>query len=132
MAKAINLIGDELAITQGKTYQLIIWWEGDVSTWTPRAIIRDNYLTKGGEEKASFNFLPLSYPVLDESNVSYTLISLNLTASQTSLLEPTKYQGNEDDLKVGKTLLWDLELESPTGIVEGTNWGFVQVLPEVT
>jgi hypothetical protein len=130
MASAINLIGD-LGIIQGKTYNLTVWWQGDVSIWIPRAKIRDNYKSKDGIEKAIFNFLPLTYPVIEES-ISYTLIPLGLTATQTELLEPTKYQGNEDDLKVGKTLVWDLELESLDGIVVGTTWGYVQVYPEVT
>jgi hypothetical protein len=131
MVSAINLIGD-LAIIQGKTYNLTIWWSGDVSLWNPRARIRDNFLSKEGIELAQFNFLPLTYPVLDDENNPYTLILISLTASQTSLLTPTKYQGNEDDLKVGKTLVWDLELESLAGVVVGTTWGYVQVYPEVT
>lgn len=131
MASAINLIGD-LAIIQGKTYTLPIWWANDISTWTPRAKIRDTFLYKGGIELASFSFLPLSYPQLDEQNNAYTVITLQLTATQTSLLVPTKYQGNEDDLQLSKTYVWDLELESTSGVVSGTTWGFVQVIPEVT
>lgn len=131
MASAINLIGN-LAIIQGKTYSLPIWWSNDVSTYTPRAKIRDTFLYKGGIELASFSFLPLTFPILDEQNNPYTLITLQLTASQTSLLQPTKYQGNEDDLIPAKTFVWDLELESLDGTVIGTEWAYVQVKPEVT
>jgi hypothetical protein len=131
MASAINLI-ENLAIIQGKTYTLTIWWSNDVSTYSPRAKIRDTFLSKGGIELASFAFLPLTFPELDVENNPYTVITLQLTASQTSLLEPTKYQGNEDDLIVSKTFVWDLELESPDGVVVGTTWGYVQVIPEVT
>lgn len=131
MASAINLIGD-LAIIQGKTYTLSIWWANDISTWTPRAKIRNTFLYKGGIELASFSFLPLSYPQLDDLGNAYTVITLQLTATQTSLLVPTMYQGNEDDLKLSKTYVWDLELESTNGVVSGTTWGFVQVIPEVT
>jgi hypothetical protein len=131
MTSAINLIGD-LGIIQGKTYNLTVWWSNDISTYIPRAKIRDTFLSRGGIELASFSFLPLTYPVLDDQNNPYTVIKLQLTASQTSLLEPTKYQGNEDDLIVSKTFVWDLELEAPDGVVVGTTWGYVQVYPEVT
>jgi hypothetical protein len=131
MASAINLI-ENLAIIQGKTYTLPIWWSNDVSTYNPRAKIRNTFLSRGGIELASFTFLPLTFPELDELNNPYTLITLQLTASQTSLLQPTKYQGDEDDLIVSKTFVWDLELESPDGVVVGTTWGYVQVIPEVT
>lgn len=145
MIESINLI-DEAAIVQGKDYRQTLLRPGDYSLWTPRAIGRDNYKEDDGNEILVFSFLPLSFPVLNNGLVECTQITLVVPNATTSLLKYTKYQDNKSDLVVGKSkikvngvtreidniYLWDLELESPDSIIEGSCAGWLQVKPEVT
>jgi len=127
----INLIGN-LAVVQGKTFQLTTLWEGDISTWTARAKIRDNYKYEAGTELAAFAFLPLVYPVPNTNEVDCTSITMVLPAAVTEDLFVTKYQGREEDLRIGRAFVWDLEIVSPDDEVRGLEAGWVQVKPEVT
>lgn len=127
----LDLIGG-LAIKQGLSYQQTLLWPGDVSSGTPRAIVRENYKYTDAEEKFSFSFLPLVYPVKNSQDVDCTEITLFLTAEETAAIAVTRYQGNKEDLIVKRAYVWDLEIELPDGQVVGLPAGFIQVKPEVT
>jgi hypothetical protein len=88
----------------------------------------------------------MSYPVLNKKGVICTQLTLVVSNAITAAIKYTKYQGNKTDLVIGKSkikvdgvnreidniYLWDLELVSPNGIVEGSCAGWLQVKPEVT
>lgn len=123
----VTPIGD-LAIIQGATFLLSLRKSGNYSLYTPRAQIRDNYLSEGGALFAEFSFLPLTYDGVEDK----TSISLTLTDEQTSALPITRYQG-DGTLSVRTALVYDVELESPAGdMVKVLEASFVQVKPEVT
>jgi hypothetical protein len=145
MIESINLI-DAAAIVQGKDYRQTLLIPGDYTLWTPSAKGRDNLKEDGGNEILVFSFLPLTFPVLNSQNVQCTQLTLAVSNATTSLLKYTKYQGSKTDLEIGKSkvkvngvnreidniYLWDLELESPDSIIEGSCAGWLQVKPEVT
>lgn len=146
MIESINLIG-AAAIQQGKDYcQPLLLPNKDYTLWTPRAMGRDDYKENGGIEIVEFSFLPMSYPVLNKKGINCTQLTLFVPNATTALIKYTKYQGNKADLVIGKSTikvngvnrkidniyLFDLELESPEGIVEGSCAGWLQVKPEVT
>ena len=124
---AINLIGD-LAIQRGATYDK---WRpqasGDWRLWTPKAEIRDNLLSAGGELKTAFEFGETEY---DEETDLSTFTPF-LTPTKTLLLDVTKYKNESSIPSVKNCLVTDLQV-SLDSVVYSSDVKFVQVKGEVT
>jgi hypothetical protein len=124
----VDLIGS-LAIIRGEHYDL--WHpqaEGDWTLWTPKSEIRTNLLSSGGELITSFLFGATTYD--PETNLTTWLPYLPVNRS--SLLTPTKYQGQSDVIpSVRNCLAFDFQI-SLDHIVKALAPGFVQVIDEVT
>jgi hypothetical protein len=117
------------AITQGKTYQISLNYEGDVTAATPLGQIRSNYAqVPENTLLATFSFLPMVY----DSLIDKTTITAQLSAADTENIPYTIYQGT-GKISTRTCYVFDMELHYPDGVVkELMPLGFVQIKPEVT
>jgi hypothetical protein len=126
------------AIKQGATFDFVaFYYEENLSTWTPRGQIRDNYADKNGTIQASFSFDPLVFgPVtIDGITKNYTKVKPILSATETrNLTFNLKTRSSASDIVTPGKNVWvyDIELESPGGIVRRDIQGWVEVSSEVT
>lgn len=129
--KKVVSLGD-IAIKQGKTFTLTVYYKGDRSAWGIRGQIRDNYAEVEGVILANFTFLPLEYDAVEDS----TRITLVLKGSVTELLPSTRYQAQEGQTpSVTNCYVYDVEIIDPldvTNVIDVIEASFVQVKPEVT
>lgn len=116
----------DLAVYQGKTYEIILRIDGDYTAGVLEAQIRDNFLNDGGTLLASFLFSDVTYDSI-ETKTSMRMI---LNSAVTTLLEATRLSGNATP-SVRNCYVYDVEY-TLTGVVSLICRGFVQVLPEVT
>ncbi len=116
-----------LGITQGETYTLSFYLEGKYDDWTITSIIRDERKSTGSPELTRFTW-DISY---EASPVERTFFVGTLSDTDTAGLTVTTYQGRQT-LNEKNCLVFDIELESPLGVVEKTDLSFIQVKPEVT
>lgn len=128
---------DEYAIIQGSTLDwLRFYYPDDISDWSPRGQIRNNYAYLAGEVLADFSFEPLVYGIVtypDLTTANKTIIIPTLTDIQTSALPATREISSYYLRKVGVTRwVYDIELESTTGRVIKISSGTVEVKPEIT
>lgn len=124
-----NLTIDEevldLAIIQGKTYQLLFHYPADLTMGEVRGEIRNKYLENNGALVASFDF-HITYDALEGKS----LVLVKLEALETALITSTKYQGVGEP-SVRNSYVYDVEYEENGTVIELLR-GFVQVKPEVT
>ena len=133
----VSIEGCNYAIYKGTDYNCLTFQHPqDLSTWTACGEIRNNYLHLGGELLAPFRFPPLVYGQVTQNNetvVNRTIISPILNASDTITLPVTRELKPGDRPFVGRNVfVYDIKLESPTGVVIPLVYGFVQVLPDVS
>ena len=148
-----NLIWTEdscRAIVQGKTFNwLTFLYPSDVTTWTPRGQVRQNFADIDLTIDASFSFSALAYGPHTVNGITsnYTSIRPILTATQTTALPATKrgvvtvdgayititgVDGIEKKATIGTDIwVYEVELESPGGTVVPIGNGLFQVLQEV-
>jgi hypothetical protein len=114
-----------LAITQGKTYQLTFNYPSDLTGGVTRGQIRDKYLQDSGAILATFNF-NINYDNLETKS----LVIATISAEDTASISYTKYQGN-GDATIRNCWVYDIEYEE-NGVVLEILRGLVQVKAEVT
>jgi hypothetical protein len=107
-----------LEFRQGETYGETVRVSKDLTGYAARAQIRKKY---ADAEAGAAALVDLTIVV--GSDVDGWYISWSLTDEQTAAIPYTK---------TGKTYLWDLEAESPAGVVACYLEGTVTVNPEVT
>ncbi len=122
-----NPVVVNLGITQGETYILSFYLDGKYDDWTIASIIREERKDAGGAELARFTW-SVAY---ESTPVERTYFVGTVSSEDTSALPVTPYQGRQS-LNEKNCLVCDIELESPTGIIEKTDLSFIQVKPEVT
>lgn len=115
-----------LAITQGKTYQISFKIPTDLTAGEWRGQIRDKYAQDGGILLASFSFTT-TYDSIENK----TLVVAKIEANDTATIPYTKYQGNGEPT-VRNCYVYDLEYEENGTVPPDYPSGFVQVKPEVT
>ena len=133
----------DLALIQGKTYQLVITYPDDLSTGEVRGQIRKKYAEDSGELFATFNFTntvntetvtvtdPLT-GVVTSTTVTTTTIVAQIPATVTALIPSTKYQGVLPTVLSTRTAyVFDIEYEKNGTVIELIR-GLVQVKPETT
>jgi len=139
------------AIVQGSTFNwLTFLYPSDVTAWTPRGQIRQNYADLDATVDATFSFPALTYGTYTINGVTsnYTAIKPQLTATETQNLTASKpgivtvdgayvtiigVDGNEKKATIGKDIwVYDVDIQSPGGDVIKVGRGLVQVLQEVT
>lgn len=129
----LNLIDGEvingqvvnLAIKQGKTYQLTFNYPSDLTGGVMRGQVRDKYLQDNGLIISTFNF-NISYDNLENKS----LVIAEISAVDTANIAYTKYQGT-GDITARNCYVYDIEYEENGTVLEILR-GFVQVKPEVT
>ena len=114
-----------LAIKQGKTYQLTFNYPADLTGGVMRGQVRDKYLQDSGAILATFNF-NINYDNLENKS----LVIATIDATQTASIPYTKYQGN-GDATTRNCWVYDIEYEE-NGVVLEILRGLVQVKAEVT
>ena len=125
------------AIKQGETFNYVtFFYPDDVSSYTPRGEIRDNYADSGGNLLATFTFDPLVYAnvTLPGGGMDFrTIIIPSLSAATTETIPFTQNRKTVNDpVIVGRNVyVYDIELEL-AGTVIKLAYGWVEVLPEVT
>jgi hypothetical protein len=130
--------GTSYAIQQGATFDRVaFYFDEDLTGWTARGQVRDNYADLGGVIQASFSFAALVYAVDTVNGVtkSYTKVKPILSATQTqALLFSLKLRADSSVKPVPGKNVWvyDIELVSPEGIVRRDIEGWVEVTKEVT
>lgn len=120
----LNLI-NSFAITQGKTYQLSFSYPQDITAGILRGQIRDKYAQDNGVLLASFSFVT-NY---DAVNLK-TIVTADITATQTASIAYTKYQ-EQTDPTIKNCFVYDIEYEENSTVIEILR-GLVQVKPETT
>jgi hypothetical protein len=120
----------DLAVIQGKTYQLSFNYPGDLTGGTLCGEIRNGYLQDNGLLLGEFNFLPMSYGVDPDSGIGKTTITAQIQANVTALLPYTKYQGINSATS-RNCWVYDIE-HTENDVVRLISRGLVQVKPEVT
>ena len=126
MAKCLDLI-DDLAITQGKTYQLSITYPGDFSTGVFRGTIRDDQASYGGVSLADFTFLPPSYDGVEDE----TTVVATLSDTDTASIFPTRFETG-DTPSINNCYVYDIELFDGSSVLPIINLSYVQVNGEAT
>jgi len=116
----------DLAVIQGKTYQISFNYPGDLTNSTLCGEIRNTYLQDSGDLLGSFNFLAMAYDALTEK----TTITAQIQADVTADIPYTKYQGTGTP-SPRNCWVYDIESEE-NSIVLLISRGLVQVKPEVT
>lgn len=129
--------GTNFAVCQGSTFCTPqIYIKFDYSLWTPRGQIRRNYADVDPVVLANFTFDPIVYASVDINGDidDRSLIVAKLDDSITETLPVTPLRRTiSDAVRVGTNVwVYDIELESPTGVVNNLVSGYVEVLPEVT
>lgn len=125
-------------IRQGETLNyLTFYYPADVSTYTPRGEIRDNYADNSGTLLASFTFDPLVYAnvTLPGGGSGFrTVIIPKLSATVTESIPFTQNRTSASDaVIIGRNVyVYDIELESTGGDVIRLAYGWVEIIPEVT
>lgn len=132
----------DFSIEQGATLN---WFTfvvpGNYSQWIIRGQIRNNYSSRGGIIKTTFNFNPLIYGEItreDNTIIIGTVIKPYLTAQQTQSLDwlESKMIPRNSYLDIvipGKNVwLYDIELENSQNEVIRLLEGYVEVKPGVT
>lgn len=114
-----------LAIVQGKTYQLTFNYPSDLTGGVMRGEIRDKYLQDNGVIISAFNF-SINYDNLENKS----LVIATIDATETATIPYTKYQGT-GDITSRNCYVYDIEYEENGTVLEILR-GFVQVKPEVT
>ena len=114
-----------LAIVQGKTYQLTFNYSADLTGGVMRGQIRDKYLQDNGVIISAFNF-SINYDNLENKS----LVIATIDATETAPIPYTKYQGT-GDITARNCYVYDIEYEENGTVLEILR-GFVQVKPEVT
>jgi len=145
----------DLALIQGKTYQLILTYPGNLSIGQVRGQIRKKYAEDSGELFATFNFSntvstvqatttdpitgivtpvtttdPLT-GVVSPVMITTTTIVARLNAVDTAPIPSTKYQGAPTALTTRTAYVFDIEYEENNTVIELVR-GLVQVKPETT
>lgn len=115
----------DLAIRQGKTYQLTFNYPSDLTQGEIRGEIRDKYLQDNGNLLATFSF-NVTYDEVEEKS----LIVATISATDTANIVYTKYQGNGDP-SPRNCYVYDIEYEE-NEVVNLLLNGLVEVKPEVT
>jgi hypothetical protein len=116
----------DLAVIQGKTYQLSFNYPGDLTGGTLCGEIRNGYLQDNGALLGAFNFLPMVYDPIEDK----TTITAQIQATATALLPYTKYQGTNTATS-RNCWVYDIE-QTENDVVRLISRGLVQVKPEVT
>ena len=116
-----------LAVTQGKTYQLSIEYPANLTIGTLRGQIRTKYIQDEGELLANFQFT-INYNSTDNSSNILIFIPALITAT----IPYTVYQNRPNqELTLNNSYVYDIEYEENSTIIELLR-GQVQVIPEVT
>ena len=122
----LNDITLDLAVIQGKTYQISFNYPKDLTGGELCGQIRNTYLQDSGALLGSFNFLPMLY----DSGTDKTTITAQLQATVTADIPYTKYQGNGTP---SPRNCWVYDIEHKQGtVVRLISRGLVQVKPEVS
>ena len=116
----------DLAVIQGKTYQLSFNYPSDLTGGTLCGEIRNGYLQDNGLLLGEFNFLPMVYDPIEDK----TTITTQIQATVTALLPYTKYQGTNTATS-RNCWVYDIE-HTENDVVRLISRGLVQVKPEVT
>ena len=116
------------AIQQGRDYEVIILYPGDVSTGIPVAEIRDNTVQQGGTVLATFSYDTLSYDAVNNK----TTIILRLTNSDTDSIPETPLITSNRLQSADKYNQWDAYLQFNGKNLRMIEQGFVQVLGKTT
>jgi hypothetical protein len=123
----------DLAIIQGSQYQLTLRYPEDLTgqflfSQIRKAFAQDEGITT--RPLASFNFSPLVY----DSNIEKTIITMQLSASDTGKLPYTVYQNKKcQELSIDTCYVFDLKAKNQQGLVKNLlPYGYVQVRPEVS
>ncbi len=116
----------DLAVIQGKTYQISFNYPGDLTTGTLCGEIRNGYLQDNGALLGEFNFLTMVYDSIEDK----TTITAQIQANITALLPYTKYQGTNTATS-RNCWVYDIE-HTENDVVRLISRGLVQVKPEVT
>lgn len=134
-----NLIDDDsgcYAIRQGATFDslVILWPDDDLTDWTPRGQIRTNYVDASGVVLAEFTFADLTFgpETIDGTTANYTRILPSLSASETQAISAPPKALTEDFIPGSNCWVYDIEIESPDGVVKRLVEGVVTVSREVT
>jgi len=114
-----------LAITQGKTYQISFNYPADLTNGELRGQIRNKYAQDNGELLASFSFSS-NYDTIEQK----TLTVAKIEAIETALIPYTKYQGTSD-ISLRNAYVYDIEYEENGTVIELLR-GLVQVKAEAT
>ena len=127
-------LGD-LSITQGISYNLTLFIQGNYSNWIPKGQIRTNYVDAGGVIETEFLFKDNLY--LSSENI--TFIRPYLNANLTKELISTTYQAQEDqEPNEENCFFYNLVLINPAStednldIISIVDTSFVQIKPGVT
>ena len=125
-----SLFGDtriNLAVTQGKTYQLSIEYPSDLTLGILRGQIRTKYLQDEGDLLANFEFT-VDYNSTNNSSNILIFVPALITAA----IPYTVYQNRvNQELTFKNSYVYDIEYEENSTIIELLR-GQVQVKPEVT
>lgn len=122
-------VGDQtldLAVIQGKTYQISFNYPVDLTGGTLCGEIRNGYLQDDGALLGEFIFLAMVYDSIEDK----TTITAQIQATVTALLPYTKYQGTNTATS-RNCWVYDIE-HTETDVVRLISRGLVQVKPEVT
>lgn len=127
---------NQYAIEQGATYdRLSLFLPDNVANWTPYGQIRRDFAYRDEVAIALFGFQPLQYREVELQGelVNRTIITPYLTDEQTLLLPVPKTRREGEEYKPGKNCwVYDFKIESNSGEVVKLQWGYVDVIPDVT
>lgn len=115
----------DFAIKQGKTYEFSFKYGSNLTIGVIRGQIRDRYAQEGGELLGEFSF-----SVSWNEEESKSLVVVRLSATQTSVISYTRYQG-VGEATVRNCYVYDIEYEENGTVIELLS-GLVEVKPEVT
>lgn len=125
-----------LSIYQGTATSFIIYYpEVDLSTYTFTGHIRKNYADKTNVVLNSFNF-DCSYQTVAGKEGTYSVITVKLYPSQTSLLPQTTNRTSNSEPVIGlNVLLYDIEAVNPSDnedVIKLIYPSYIEVRGEVT